>query len=213
MEPPPKPTATSLFQVYLRLRPSQSTTLPQNEQLYPQLPPPERFLTVEVPPLSSEHLNPTHITIHPPTDSRKRAVEKFAFTRVFEEDATQLDIFKGTGAISLVQGVLREGRDGLMATLGVTGSGKVDRDFPSGYMDTANNFPVEPHYTRIQDPTRAYPIISRSCIPIARCPNSASFNGTFFDWFSRCIGCVRGTDSTCVRISRRNLRRVSARAL
>ena len=68
---------------------------------------------------------PTHITIHPPSDSRKRAVEKFAFTKVFQEEASQLDIFRGTGAIALVEGVLGEGRDGLLATLGVTGSGKV----------------------------------------------------------------------------------------
>lgn len=68
---------------------------------------------------------PTHITIRPPTDSRKRAVEKFAFTKVFEEEATQLDIFRGTGVMPLVEGVLGEGRDGLLATLGVTGSGKV----------------------------------------------------------------------------------------
>ena len=128
MNLPPKPTSTSLFQVYLRLRPSQPITPQQTGQVYPQLPSPERFLTVEVPSISSEPPNPTHITIHAPTDSRKRAVEKFAFTRVFEEDATQLDIFKGTGAISLVEGVLGEGRDGLIATLGVTGSGKVDRD-------------------------------------------------------------------------------------
>ena len=68
---------------------------------------------------------PTHITIHPPSDSRKRAVEKFAFTKVFEEEASQLKLFQGTGAIPLVGGVLNEGRDGLIATLGVTGSGKV----------------------------------------------------------------------------------------
>ena len=68
---------------------------------------------------------PTHITIHPPSDSRKRAVEKFAFTKVFEEGAEQIDIFKGTGVVQLVEGVLGEARDGLVATLGVTGSGKV----------------------------------------------------------------------------------------
>lgn len=68
---------------------------------------------------------PTHITLNPPSDSRKRAVEKFAFTKVFEEQAEQIDIFKGTGIVPLVEGVLREERDGLVATLGVTGSGKV----------------------------------------------------------------------------------------
>lgn len=68
---------------------------------------------------------PTHITLHPPADSRKRAVEKFGFTKVFEEDASQLDLFKETGMVSIINGVLGEGRDGLVATLGVTGSGKV----------------------------------------------------------------------------------------
>jgi len=111
MEPPPRPS-TSLFEVYLRLRPSNAVGA-------------ERFLDVE----QSNQSNPTHITIKPPsTDHRKRAVEKFAFTRVFEEDAAQLDIFKGTGVVPLIEGVLgtegREGRDGLLATLGVTGSGK-----------------------------------------------------------------------------------------
>lgn len=122
MEPPPKPSTTSLFQVYLRLRPPPSPLVQLTQQsLYPLLPPPERYLTVE-PPLKGLS---THITVHPPSDSRKRAVEKFAFTKVFEEDATQLEIFKGTGILPLVEGVLEEGRDGLLATLGVTGSGKV----------------------------------------------------------------------------------------
>lgn len=70
----------------------------------------------------------THITLNPPSD-RRRAIEKFAFTRVFEEDATQLDLFQGIGVLPLVEGVLAphggDGTDGLLATLGVTGSGKV----------------------------------------------------------------------------------------
>jgi hypothetical protein len=113
MDPPPKPS-TALFDVYLRLRPSNSTDR-------------ERFLHVEAPSIS--HI-PTHITVQPPAnDPRKRAIEKFAFTRVFEEDAGQVDLFRETGAVQMIEGVLgakgREGRDGLMATLGVTGSGKV----------------------------------------------------------------------------------------
>jgi hypothetical protein len=68
---------------------------------------------------------PTHITLNPPSDSRKRAIEKFAFTKVFEEQAEQIVIFRETGVVSLVEGVIGEGRDGLLATLGVTGSGKV----------------------------------------------------------------------------------------
>ncbi|KAI4129603.1 MAG: hypothetical protein LQ341_006551 [Variospora aurantia] len=125
MEHSTKPSLTSLFQVYLRLRPPPSPLVQLTPQsLYPSLPPPERYLTVEPPLHDSQDGMPTHITIRPPSDSRKRAVEKFAFTKVFQEEAAQLDIFRGTGIIPLVQGVLGEGRDGLLATLGVTGSGK-----------------------------------------------------------------------------------------
>ncbi|KFZ13431.1 hypothetical protein V502_06620 [Pseudogymnoascus sp. VKM F-4520 (FW-2644)] len=118
MEPPSKPQS-ALFQVYLRLRPP-----PVPNSLYPTLTTPERFVTVE----ESNEGAPTHITLNPPNDNRRRAVEKFAFTEVFEEEASQLDIFHGTGVIPLVEGVLAanggDGRDGLLATLGVTGSGK-----------------------------------------------------------------------------------------
>lgn len=111
----------ALFEVYLRLRPAAGAN-----QLYPTLPTPERFLSVEEP---KDDAPPTHITLNPPNDNRRRAVEKFAFTTVFEEDASQLDLFQGTGVLPLVEGVLGpqggEGRDGLLATLGVTGSGKV----------------------------------------------------------------------------------------
>jgi hypothetical protein len=104
---------TTLFDVYLRLRPSHSGGA-------------ARFLDVEPADYDSY---PKHITIKPPmNDHRKRAVEKFAFTRVFEEDANQLDIFCGTGILPLLEGVLgaeEKSRDGLLATLGVTGSGKV----------------------------------------------------------------------------------------
>ena len=114
MEAPPKPTTSSLFEVYLRLRPSFAPNA-------------ERFLDVDA---ASDKADHTHITIHPPAhDQRRKAVETFKFTRVFEEEATQLDLFHGTGLDSMMQGVLgaegREGRDGLFATLGVTGSGKV----------------------------------------------------------------------------------------
>ncbi|MCJ1402636.1 hypothetical protein MMC11_005856 [Xylographa trunciseda] len=126
MDLPVKHVSTSLFQVYLRLRPPPITAPSQQTQqsFYPQLNLAERFLTVEPPAQDSQDGSRTHITLQPPNDSRKRAVEKFAFTKVFEEDTSQLDIFKGTGVIPLVEGVLGEGRDGLLATLGVTGSGK-----------------------------------------------------------------------------------------
>ncbi|KAI0882937.1 P-loop containing nucleoside triphosphate hydrolase protein [Annulohypoxylon maeteangense] len=112
MEPPQKGHA-NLFQVYLRLRPPPSGS--SNA---------ERFLLVEEP---AEHNAPTHITLNPPND-RRRAIEKFAFTQVFEENSTQLDLFQGTKVLPLVEGVLAphggDGTDGLLATLGVTGSGK-----------------------------------------------------------------------------------------
>lgn len=128
MEPPTTNSKSSLFQVYLRLRPPQLSS----QHLYPTLPTPDRFLTVEEPTeeqLEDGTASPTHITLNPPNDNRRRAVEKFAFTRVFEEESSQLDLFHGTGVLPLVEGVLGpeggEGRDGLLATLGVTGSGKV----------------------------------------------------------------------------------------
>ncbi|KAI1179345.1 P-loop containing nucleoside triphosphate hydrolase protein [Nemania sp. FL0916] len=104
---------TNLFDVYLRLRPPQASNANA-----------EKFLLVEEP---EEGDAPTHITLNPPND-RRRAIEKFAFTRVFEEDATQLDLFQGTKVLPLVEGALAphggDGTDGLLATLGMTGSGK-----------------------------------------------------------------------------------------
>lgn len=124
MEKSSKPAQgqTSLFQIYLRLRP------PINENAGSQAPKSDTYLTVE--PANTEDSNsaekwPTRITVQPPNESRKRAVEKFAFTKVFEEQTKQLDIFEETGMDSLMKGVLAEGRDGVVATLGVSGSGKV----------------------------------------------------------------------------------------
>ncbi|KAJ4422211.1 hypothetical protein N0V82_003181 [Gnomoniopsis sp. IMI 355080] len=109
-------SASSLFQVYLRLRPLPGL-ISSND----------RFITVE-PPLTGAPVSaPTHITLNPPND-RRRAIEKFAFTQVFEEDASQLDVFHCTDVLGLVQGILAPhggpGTDALLATLGVTGSGK-----------------------------------------------------------------------------------------
>lgn len=132
MDAPSRPSA-SLFQVYLRLKPPVTSEVPiaVTTPLYPELPP-ERYITVEEPNTTEDHGLPTHITVTPPTDSKRRAVEKFAFTKVFEEPATQLDIFTGTGIGHLIEGLLgaegRNGRDALVATLGVTGSGKVGKD-------------------------------------------------------------------------------------
>ncbi|KAK3319418.1 P-loop containing nucleoside triphosphate hydrolase protein [Apodospora peruviana] len=106
----------SLFQVFLRLRPAASGA---------SVGVGDRFLAVEDP--EPDHSAPKHITLNPPND-RRRAIEKFAFTQVFEEDASQLDVFHCTGVVNLVEGVLAprggEGTDALLATLGVTGSGK-----------------------------------------------------------------------------------------
>ncbi|KAK0712306.1 P-loop containing nucleoside triphosphate hydrolase protein [Apiosordaria backusii] len=105
----------NLFEVYLRLRPHSNSASTSGD----------RFLAVEAPDENSDA--PRHITLNPPND-RRRAIEKFAFTQVFEEDATQLDIFHCTGVANLVEGVLApyggDGTDALLATLGVTGSGK-----------------------------------------------------------------------------------------
>lgn len=107
-------SAAALFQVYLRLRSP------------PILSSADRFLIVEA---SGDEEPPTHIILNPPNDNRRRAVEKFAFTKIFEEYSSQLDVFQDAGIIPLIQGVLGpnggDGRDGLLATLGVTGSGKV----------------------------------------------------------------------------------------
>ena len=142
MDAATKPSSsTQLFQVFLRLRPPH-TVLPPSaapSSLYPQLPTAaERFLTVEPPSPTSTNFpsgdgtsaaRPTHITIHPPRDSRKRAVEKFGFTEVFEEPTSQLKVFRSVGVEGLVAGVLHERRDALLATLGVTGSGKASLAF------------------------------------------------------------------------------------
>lgn len=122
----------NLFQVYLRLRPHNNSASTSGE----------RFLSVEEPDENSDA--PRHITLNPPND-RRRAIEKFAFTQVFEEDASQLDVFHCTGVANLVEGVLApyggEGTDALLATLGVTGSGKVSgmaATYGSGKQETAN---------------------------------------------------------------------------
>jgi hypothetical protein len=134
MESKEKGSASALFQVFLRLRPPLVTgkTNLATASLYPQLPietPAERYLIVEPPEEGeSEDRLHKHITVNPPTESRRRAVEKYTFTNIFQEEATQLDLFHGTGLVPLIEGVLGKegglGRDGLVATLGVTGSGK-----------------------------------------------------------------------------------------
>lgn len=146
--------SSALFDVFLRLRPSNVESA--------------RFLDVD---RDTASTNPTHITIKPPVDDkRKRAVERFGFTRVFEEDAGQLELFRETGAVSMIEGVLgargREGRDALLATLGVTGSGKVhcyaEKD-TVGAMLTPS--PPEPHYLGLEVAARPYTAHSRHSVP------------------------------------------------
>lgn len=109
-------TSQNLFEVYLRLRPPPPGTPSQ----------PDRVLNVEKP--EDEAAPASHITLNPPSD-RRRAVERFGFTRVFEEEASQVDVFNNTEIVPMVEGVLApqggEGTDAVVATLGVTGSGKV----------------------------------------------------------------------------------------
>jgi hypothetical protein len=162
---PPKSQA-ALFQVYLRLRPP--PTPPANSSQ--QYPIPERFLSVD------DEVLPTHITLNPPNDNRRRAVEKFAFTKVFEEDSSQLDLFRGTGVVELVEGVLGsrggEGRDGLLATLGVTGSGKVTY-IPYAFswcLERSNTDRkiehTEPHHPRIAHAKRSNTTRTRCPLPL-----------------------------------------------
>ncbi|KAI1617123.1 kinesin family member 20/23 [Exophiala viscosa] len=112
-------TQTSLFQVYLRLRPPIDHQLPTQKN--------EPWLIVESANSQRQDAHssfPTHITLQPPNDSRKRAIERFGFTKIFDEAASQLDVFQETGTADTIKTVLQTGRDGLVATLGVTGSGK-----------------------------------------------------------------------------------------
>lgn len=146
--------STALFDVFLRLRPGQAER--------------ERFLDVEETPQDA----PTHITIKPPAnDKRKRAIERFAFTRVFEENAGQREIFETSGAVRLLEGVLgasgREGSDGLLATLGVTGSGKVLKGFRV-CKNTGTDYVVESHNPRIQDSAWSNPADSRCALSTYR---------------------------------------------
>ena len=201
MEPPPKPISMSLFQVYLRLRPSQlPSTQALQPSLYPQLPQtaqPERFLTVEAPSFNNHDFTPTHITVHPLNDSRKRAVEKFAFTKVFEEDATQLDIFKGTGAISLIEGVLAERRDGLLATLGVTGSGKVEDELLLDQNTT--NIRVDSYHFRLKDTKGTDTAIPRSIVSVTQGSACRYSKQRIVDNVSECCRCLRSVCFSCFR--------------
>lgn len=148
----------NLFEVYLRLRPPPMTATST-----------DRILTVE--PQEANHdddqeeanaLTSSHIILNPPTD-RRRAIEKFAFTRVFEEHASQLDVFHSADILPLVEGVLApnggEGTDAMVATLGVTGSGKVRSLFPFGRFvwSLTQRISTDSYHTGLQDAARHNP--------------------------------------------------------
>lgn len=141
-------TQHNLFEVYLRLRPPPHGATNT-----------EKILTVEEPESSEEReqreaVGPSHITLNPPAD-RRRAIEKFAFTRVFEEETSQLDVFHCAEVVPLVEGVLAptggEGTDAMVATLGCTGSGKVRKALRIS--DPTLTDP-DAHYPRLEKPAR-----------------------------------------------------------
>ncbi|KAM3452017.1 hypothetical protein MY3296_004885 [Beauveria thailandica] len=116
MDAPAPKTSQNLFEVYLRLRPPPTAAAAAQT---------DRVLTVEMP--DGDGVKPSHITLNPPSD-RRRAIERFGFTHVFAETASQLDVFSSTEIVKMIEGVLApkggEGTDAVVATLGVTGSGK-----------------------------------------------------------------------------------------
>lgn len=142
---------TSLFQVYLRLRPSSQSPGLRSQQTEPWLiVEPSSPLAVQNElgfEEAAAYSKPTHITLQPPNDSRKRAVEKFGFTKVFQEQSSQIEVFEQTGTVELINNILTAGRDGLVATLGVTGSGKVDSSTTTQLY--AKPIFAEPYNTRL----------------------------------------------------------------
>lgn len=98
----------ALFKVYLRLRP------------------PSKQSGADPCFLSTIPSQPTSLYVTPPADptgrNRFRSIEHFSFTEILDESTSQRDVFD-----KMVLPLLRDsalGKDGLLATLGVTGSGK-----------------------------------------------------------------------------------------
>ncbi|KAM0738167.1 hypothetical protein ACQRIT_007359 [Beauveria bassiana] len=124
MDAPAPKTSQNLFEVYLRLRPPPTATAAAAAAAA-AVAQTDRVLTVETP--DRDGVKPSHITLNPPSD-RRRAIERFGFTQVFAETASQLDVFSSTEIVKMIEGVLApkggEGTDAVVATLGVTGSGK-----------------------------------------------------------------------------------------
>jgi hypothetical protein len=200
MDQPSDLRSTQVFDVFLRLRPSPIGNADT-----------ERYLHVE--PTADPDKTPQFVTIQPPTnDHRKRAVEQFAFTKIFQESASQLDLFDGTGVLSLIDGILGadgKSRDGLLATLGVTGSGKVTYQpkitFP--HFLCSSNYKLESHNPRIKIPTRSHTTLSRLLvpkhIPQHRPPNMRQLCLPV----PRCLGRLRIPNASRTRLPRLHLRR------
>ena len=109
---------TRAFQVYLRLRPPHADSS-HDDPFLTVLPPSPTASDEDI-----ESGTKAQVTIHPPSNHRSQKIETFSFTEVCEESCGQADVFKKIVA-PILTGVLKDGRDGLLATLGVTGSGKV----------------------------------------------------------------------------------------
>lgn len=156
------PAQTSLFQVYLRLRPPIQVAKDKTDS----------WLIVEPPPSTTDARDdlassfPKHITLQPPNDSRKRAIERFGFTKIFQEHATQLEVFEETGTADTIKTVLQNGRDGLVATLGVTGSGKVEHQQRLFNLHRPTDVRIESYNPGLQVSARTYPNDTRCSLSI-----------------------------------------------
>ncbi|KAF8437386.1 P-loop containing nucleoside triphosphate hydrolase protein [Kalaharituber pfeilii] len=135
-----------VFDVFLRLRPPSHrclgnprflSTIPTEPfHVYATQPPTISLLNfVTTGHRKNENLNESN-TSQPavpqvPTSRSSRTIEKFSFAEIFPEASTQLEVFERTVLpllVDLVKGGNgpdgRTGKDGLLATLGITGSGK-----------------------------------------------------------------------------------------
>lgn len=107
MEEQPQKSSSHLFDVYLRLRPATASTV--GEAPFLKYTPGEPHI----------HCIPQASF---PQRKRSKGIEKFSFTHIFDESSTQRDVFTEVTVPLLAETV--KGRDGMLATLGVTGSGK-----------------------------------------------------------------------------------------
>lgn len=159
-------SSTSLFQVYLRLRPPIQGTKERSDSWLIVEPP---AIMEEQPAATAEtetvHF-PTHITLQPPHESRKRAIERFGFTKIFTEEATQSDVFDEIRVADSIRSTLQTGRDGLIATLGVTGSGKVSLDVSEELAGADEG--AESYYSGLEITTRSHTDGIGCAIPIDR---------------------------------------------